>query len=216
MASSKECSLFKKEKEIVTLKVKKNISYPEARRMVSAPVTPFPTSFATVAKKVSTSVATQTAMTWPHGEKTPKPVSPVKLTNVSASTSTQTESADNVQLSSFLPASTKDKYSNKNNSNKSSNKININVGSKTKNPSLIKSSNKQKSTKPSGPEERPSKATRDPIQTFNRFESFEDLESSAVGEMDTSPAPGRSASLSPKRGRPRSKFKFKSPLRLPP
>ena len=71
MASSKDCPFFVKEKQIVTLKVKNNISYTEARRLISNPITPFPTSFANVAKKVFTSVATQTSLSWPRGNEKP-------------------------------------------------------------------------------------------------------------------------------------------------
>ena len=77
-----------------------------------------------------------------------------------------------------------------------------------------------KNGKPSGPAERPSKATRDPIQTYNKFESLEDNVSSAADAMDTTPAPapapGRSHSLSPRKGRNRSWHKDKSSIRLPP
>jgi hypothetical protein len=65
MASSKDCQNFIREKEIQKIKSEKNISYPEARRFVSAANdSPAQTSYAGVTKRVFNSVETQAMFTW--------------------------------------------------------------------------------------------------------------------------------------------------------
>ena len=67
MASSKDCQHFIREKEIQKIKSETNISYPEARRFVSATNdSPTQKSYASVAKCVlnSKSVETQAIFTW--------------------------------------------------------------------------------------------------------------------------------------------------------
>ena len=65
MASSKDCQHFIREKEIQKIKSETNISYPEARRFVSATNdSPTQKSYASVAKRVFNSVETQTMFTW--------------------------------------------------------------------------------------------------------------------------------------------------------
>ena len=57
-AFSRECPLWKKEKQVQQVKCEKNISYPEARKLVDAiaPSFSFATSFANVVKAKTTSV----------------------------------------------------------------------------------------------------------------------------------------------------------------
>ena len=65
MASSKDCQFFIKEKKIQTIKVERNISYPEARKFVSVTNdSSAQKSYASVTKPVFTSVETQTDITW--------------------------------------------------------------------------------------------------------------------------------------------------------
>jgi hypothetical protein len=65
MASSKDCHFFKTEKEIYRVKFEKNITYPEARRFVSATIdSPTQKSYASVANCLFSSVKTQTLFTW--------------------------------------------------------------------------------------------------------------------------------------------------------
>ena len=153
-------------------------------------------------RKVSKSVSTQTSLSWPNGNEKPNTVPEMvkPVTSRAVSTSTQTPAAKQ----------------NKQNSEPTENKPKNNKKSAEK----TKNSDNHKNVKPSGPAERPSKATRNTIQTFNRFESLEDNASCSADVMDTTPAsaspPGRSHSLSPRKGRNRSWHKDKSSIRLPP
>ena len=101
MASSKDCKYFKSEKDILKLKTEKNITYQEARRLVSVTSNLKATSYASVTKRVLCSAETQTMFTWPMKSKTPveipiqsidKTLIPTKYMTTSsqtASTSTQ-------------------------------------------------------------------------------------------------------------------------------
>ena len=63
--ASKDCQFFIKEKKIQTIKVERNISYPEARKFVSVTNdSSAQKSYASVTKPVFTSVETQTDITW--------------------------------------------------------------------------------------------------------------------------------------------------------
>ena len=96
MASSKDCQHFMREKEIQKIKSEKNISYPEARRFVSATNdSPTQKSYASVAKRVFNSVETQTMFTWIENTEKPtrltgKPKEKNVKTSHKASSSSQT------------------------------------------------------------------------------------------------------------------------------
>jgi ABC-type uncharacterized transport system substrate-binding protein len=87
MASSKDCQHFIREKEIQKIKSETNISYPEARRFVSATNdSPTQNSYASVAKRVFNSVETQTMFTWiENTEKSTRLTGKPKETNVKTS-----------------------------------------------------------------------------------------------------------------------------------
>ena len=104
MASSRDCPMFKQEKEIVKLKTENNISFPEARKIFnqSKTTTPDGRSYAqAAASKPSvqkTSLSTQTDLFWPLGQdmpsRTPPPVqkpSTAKSTTKTSSTTTTAE-----------------------------------------------------------------------------------------------------------------------------
>ena len=72
-ASDKTCPRYKKEKEILYIKHKENISFPEARKRVEA-TSPLHSSYAAVTKvKMTTKVTieVQTDLTWPTGRDQP-------------------------------------------------------------------------------------------------------------------------------------------------
>ncbi|XP_055956895.1 uncharacterized protein LOC130012873 [Patella vulgata] len=71
-AYSRECPLWKKEKQVQQVKTEKNISYPEARKLVeiATPVPLFATSFANIAKPKTVSVACQTELPLPASGQT--------------------------------------------------------------------------------------------------------------------------------------------------
>ena len=73
-AYSKDCSRWKKEKEIQRIKCLRNVSFPEARKIVEAfnPAPPSDQSYAKVAApiavgKTTCSSSTQTNLTWVTG-----------------------------------------------------------------------------------------------------------------------------------------------------
>ena len=72
MSSSKNCPAYKREKEIQKLKTEGNMSYQEARKLISVTKDSV-LSYASVAKAKpsSTNVETQTIYTWPLGEDLP-------------------------------------------------------------------------------------------------------------------------------------------------
>jgi len=89
------CPRHQKEKQIISLRHKENISFPEARRRVEA--TNSTTSYADVTKrKVSTqSIEIQTELTWPNGTDAPRFLSAEKPAKPSTKTSTSATQVDN-------------------------------------------------------------------------------------------------------------------------
>ena len=70
MASSKDCPVFKKEKEIQKIKSEKNVSYGEARRLYNTTHNTNQSANKTYASalKSTASIGTQTSLTWPDSE----------------------------------------------------------------------------------------------------------------------------------------------------
>ena len=164
MASSKDCSHFIKEKRIQVIKSEQNVSYIEARRLASvSDVQGSSQSYANATKKVSVSVATQTSLTWPTGDKDPSAVDQ-NTSQIQFKTTASTQTNTNKQ-----PQLKKQPQTKKNNK----------TDSQTK--------------KPSGPEVRPSKATRDAVQTFQFEQPINVINVERVGPL--SPKPSTSKSL---------------------
>jgi len=101
MASSKDCQYFLKEKEIQKIKSEKNISYPEARKFVSAANdSPAQKSYVSVAKRVFNTVETQTMFTWIEDTEKPtrltvKPKEKIITPSTQKSSSSQTATTSN-------------------------------------------------------------------------------------------------------------------------
>ena len=101
MANSRSCEIYKKEMEIQKLKTERNISYQEAKNILSVSNnTPSTNSYADVAKdKPSTNtIEIQTVFTWPINSELPELLSEFlrNKTNVShSSTSSQTSETNN-------------------------------------------------------------------------------------------------------------------------
>ena len=105
MANSKNCSHYKKEVEIQKLKTEKNISYQEARKLVSTSNdSSQPTSYADKLKGPPTTrtFETQTVFTWPNGTKLPILVSEFNSSKNSSSPETSSSSSSS-QTSTSLP-----------------------------------------------------------------------------------------------------------------
>ena len=202
MASSKDCQHFIREKEIQKIKSEKNISYPEARRFVSATNdSPTQKSYASVAKRIFNSVETQTMFTWiENTEKPTRLTGKPKEKNVKTSHKTS---------SSSQTATTSVKTS---------------ISSTTKNNVNNKASKSQLSK---GPPHGHGKLIKDPVQVHNRYGQLDDSEEESVwnlppddspSAMDESPSETRrSPSRSPKGGRRKGSQRKKSfsPIRHP-
>ena len=94
MASSKDCPQWKKEKEIVTLKHTKNVSFYEAKVLYSQnnpSIDPTKPSYAKVATKILKSIECQTEITWLTPEPKTYISKPQPATSKSNSISCQTE-----------------------------------------------------------------------------------------------------------------------------
>ncbi|KAK6186632.1 hypothetical protein SNE40_005921 [Patella caerulea] len=64
-AYSRECPIWKKEKQVQQVKTEKNIPYPEARKLVEAATPTFAMSFASAVKPKAASIACQTPAEFP-------------------------------------------------------------------------------------------------------------------------------------------------------
>ena len=70
MSSSKECPIYKKEKEILTIKAERNITYQEAKQQLSVSGNSLlsgQNTYASIAKRAFTHSETQTTLTWKEG-----------------------------------------------------------------------------------------------------------------------------------------------------
>ena len=78
LATSKDCPVWKKEKEVQKVKTENRLSYPEVRRLVEATSpSPTPRTYAAVAKPSTRTVDCQTKLTWLDRDK-PQRSGPVK------------------------------------------------------------------------------------------------------------------------------------------
>ena len=101
MANSRNCEFYKKEVQIQKIKTDKNISYQDARKLVSASNTSTPdTSYADKVKGPPTTrtFETQTVFTWPNGTDLPILVtefdSQISKSSSSGSTSSSSQTTD--------------------------------------------------------------------------------------------------------------------------
>ena len=105
-AYSRECSRWKMEKTVQQVKVERNLSFTEARKIVetSRPAATGKT-YAAMVKVSTTSVAIQTDLTWSNGEEKYKKIADIKKTNkqIAKAASKQTSKASQVSLDSRNP-----------------------------------------------------------------------------------------------------------------
>ena len=126
MASSKDCPLFKKEKEIQKIKSENNISYGEARRLYNTVNSQSNKTYASAVKSTS-SIGTQTTLSWLNSESTPKEIfvqtstKPVAKSSTTASSQTASTSSKSVDSTTKQQSSkTNDKTKIKNSSRSAS------------------------------------------------------------------------------------------------
>ena len=209
-ASSKDCSLYKKEKEIQKLKVERNVTYPEARRIFSAANNSTATSYASVTKRVLRTIETQTMFTWPIGnpnpvelpsQKTDKTIIPTKYQ--AASSQTPSTSIQSQKHTSSPKSPTKVKKPEGRSSTKSPTKPQKPENKSSDNQKTNPGKSKEKQNNQKGGNRTP-KYMRDPIQVHNKYGDLEDMDDDPYSEtiwgdaMDTLPQPRRPQSRSPR------------------
>jgi len=231
MASSKQCPIWIREAEICKIKVHQNISFPEARKLVLSQQKSSSSSYAAVTKSqtvkaVSTrTVSCQTHTTWINTEiPMCTPVRTVTVAHAEASAQTQAQSTPKtttstipttksssaslnyaavasmatsvaaIQLyqSSSQPSSSQPSASSSQSSTSSS------KSSSSPPTQRSKDKSKRAAKAQSG---RPHKGEDDPIQSFNRYSSLDEM------DIDPTTTTGRPVSVSPRRGHRRSPVK---------
>ena len=106
-AYSRECPKWKQEKQVQQVRVEKQVSFPEARRLVetrSGAVAG--TSYATAVKVSTTNASVQTDLTWPNGADRMKNISDIEKAHKQATKAVQkqrTSVASQVSLDSLNP-----------------------------------------------------------------------------------------------------------------
>ena len=225
MASSKECPIWIRETAICKLKVSNNISFPEARKLYfnqNKPTTSATAnSYAAAAKAPQSvaSVACQTNLTWIDS---PTPMQRPSLTLTKSITTKTNSSCQTTPISAFSQpssdvhsqsaaktASSLIKSTSK--TTKSSKPSQPSTSRSKSSSSTSKSSSspsqhsKGKTDKPAKVQSgRPHKGEDDPIKSYNRFSSLEEM------ELDKTPPTSRHVSVSPRRGRRMSPLKHPS------
>jgi hypothetical protein len=230
MPSSKQCPAWIRESAINRLKHERNISFPEARKIYNnSSSSSSSTSYATVAKskviKPSTrTVECQTTVTW-IGTENPMsiPVPTVSVAHAEAFAQTQVQQktkATNIKtptaksasrfpplVDPFLPilkpsSQTSSKSSTSSQPPLTPSKSSLSIA-KSSSPTSQRSKGKTKKAA-KAQSGRPHKGEDDPIQSFNRYSSLDEM------DVDPSPTTSRPVSVSPRRGRRRSPVKHPS------
>jgi hypothetical protein len=230
MPSSKQCPAWIRESAINRLKHERNISFPEARKIYNnSSSSSSSTSYATVAKskviKPSTrTVECQTTVTW-IGTENPMsiPVPTVSVAHADAFAQTQVQQktkATNIKtptvksasrfpplVDPYLPilkpsSQTSSKSSTSSQPPLSPSKSSSSASKSSSSPSQRSKGKTKKAAKAQSG--RPHKGEDDPIQSFNRYSSLDEM------DVDPSPTTSRPVSVSPRRGRRRSPVKHPS------
>ena len=99
-AFSRECPRWKMEKQVQQVKVEKHLSFYEARKLVetSTPVAASK-SYAAAVKVSTTSIATQTDLTWPNAEDTFKKISDLEKAKKKAAKAVKIQEVKSTQVS---------------------------------------------------------------------------------------------------------------------
>lgn len=136
-ASSKDCPVWIKEKEIQRIRVTKKISYPQARKQVEGvPAYNFQHSFASVVKPPTKTIDCQTDFTWMNKDK-PQLISGSKTPSTSSkhkSTSQSSASQTPAMGEPFQPPKEKDKDKEKKKSTNTPSQSKGSQGNKNGNP----------------------------------------------------------------------------------
>ena len=231
MAYSKECPIWIRESAICKLKVTNNISFPEARKLYFSQnkhtTSATTNSYAAAAKAphtvASVGCQSQTNLTWIDSS---IPIQRPSLTLSTKSITTKTNSSCQTTPISAFSQPSPDGHSQSAANSASSLLPKIKSTSKTSKsskpsqPSTSRSKSSSSTSKSSSsPSQhsrgktdkhakvqsgRPHKGEDDPIKSYNRFSSIEEL------EFDKSPPTSRPVSVSPRRGRRMSPLKCPS------
>ena len=181
LSRSSDCEVWKKEKEIMKLKVTKNLTYPEARKLYGQQQPEF--TFTKVVQSLSAKPETKTAYTQYNVEdskitESSKIIVAKKQKPNSQSTSSSTTSAqpqNRTNLSSNQPSSGQP-----------------NAQRQTNRPSTNTKPTNDKHTS-----NRQSKGSNDAVKIHNRFEVFEEGDDMEFEETPTRPRAPNSRSISP-------------------
>ena len=189
-SSSKQCSVWLKEKEIQKLKVEKRLSYPDARKLYN---TQHPSiSYAAVLKhKTTREIACQTDPVTPPSKQNKSNLTTPKNVDTPSESPKQVISAS---PKPNVPQKPKDSSAPKNVKKPSEQKL-----KQIEKPEKDSESSK-KLPKPIIKSDRTPKAMRDPISVYNRYNILEEE------RMDTSSSHSRSHSLSPSKTRTKIKL----------
>ena len=191
-SSSKDCDVWKKEKQIQQVKTERKISYPDARRIVqetsSWSLPGAKPLFASVAAKQVVSCAVQTDITWVKSE---NPVRPKPPPSKETQAGTQTTPQQ-------TPTKASQARPGRSSANKTAVEIVDGVASKKK-PAPVRSASVSSRGKkspvraPPAPKEpdRQKKMEQDPIKLFNRFDHLLEGDLADI-EMEADPVPSKS------------------------
>ena len=180
LSRSSECEVWKKEKEIMKLKVTKNLTYPEARKLYDQQQPEF--TFAKVVQSLSVKPETKTASTQYNVEDS-------KITE-SSTVIVAKKQKTSFQSTSSSTTSAQPQAGSQNRTNLSSEQPN--AQKQTSRPST-----NTRSTNDKHISNRQSKGSNDAVKLHNRFGAFDETDDMEFEETPTRPRAPNSRSISP-------------------
>ena len=190
-SSSKECDVWKKEKDIQKVKTEKKCSYPDALKIVQETNSWLPGAkplFASVAAKQMVSCAVQTDITWVKSDNPVRPKTP-QPKGTQAGTQTSTPQQTPTKASQARPG--------RSSANKNPVEIVDGVANQKKQLrllgpllSLVEAKNRLSGFLPRNPTDW-KKMEQDPVKVYNRFEHLLDADLADV-EMEADHVPSKS------------------------
>ena len=190
-SSSKDCDVWKKEKQIQQVKTERKISYPDARKIVQETnswlLPGAKPLFASVAAKQMVSCAVQTDIIWVKSDNPVRPKTPPPK-ETQAGTQTSTSQQTPTKASQARPG--------RSSANKNAVEI-VGVATQKKTTAPVRSasvSSRGKKSPVRAPLKEPDrlkKMEQDPVKVFNRFDHLLDGDLADI-EMEADPVPSKS------------------------
>ena len=221
MSSSKDCSVYKREKEILKIKTEKNVTYQEAKQQFTTSgnnLLSGQKTYANVAKRSFTHSETQTHLTWKEGndnftklsvETSDRVITPSpKIIKQIEKMRAQTSQSSQTQHPPGQPTSKQANSSNKNSSSKP-------VNQSSSKSSSVQQKNVQKTNKNKQKQNGDQVEKMDSSEVLSSENHYSCLATETIfgDPMDTLPDKTRDKSRSPGRGRSPTVRKI-SPIRL--